>query len=153
MFDRLDQSFEQQRQFTADASHEFRTPLSIMLASCELALSKNRSAEEYRDQLEKCQRAASRMRELGDSLLTLANLDANPQLEFQDLDLSSMLEEAIDFYSTISRRKTDSYRSEIDSMSSASESVGCSGKPSTTCCPMRSNTIGLMVSCKFAAAN
>ena len=105
MFDRLAQSFEQQRQFTADASHEFRTPLAIMLASCELALSKTRSPEEYREQLEKCQRAALRMRELSDSLLVLARLDANPQLEFQALDLSVLLKDAVDFVRPIAEQK------------------------------------------------
>ena len=96
MLDRLGQSFEQQRQFTADASHEFRTPLSIILASSELALAKPRTVEEYREHLIKCQRAALRMQELGDSMLTLARLDANPTLETQSFDMAHLLEEAID---------------------------------------------------------
>lgn len=76
MLDRLQQGFEQQKQFTADASHELRTPLAIMLSSTELALSRDRSAEVYKRELEKCQRAASRMHGLVDRLLTLSRLDA-----------------------------------------------------------------------------
>jgi two-component system, OmpR family, sensor kinase len=105
MLDRLAQSFEQQRQFTADASHEFRTPLSILLASCELALSKPRTAEEYREQLAKCHRAAARMKELGDSLLTLAQLDANPKLEFESLDISSVLLESAELIRPLAQEK------------------------------------------------
>ncbi|MFN7731206.1 MAG: histidine kinase dimerization/phospho-acceptor domain-containing protein, partial [Pirellula sp.] len=76
MLDRLQQGFEQQKQFTADASHELRTPLAIMLSSTELALSRDRSAEVYKRELEKCQRAASRMHGLVDRLLTLSRLDS-----------------------------------------------------------------------------
>lgn len=79
MLDRLESGFEQQRQFTADASHELRTPLAILLSSTELALSRNRSADVYKAELEKCQRAAQRMRSLVDALLTLSRLDASGQ--------------------------------------------------------------------------
>lgn len=76
MLDRLQQGFEQQKQFTADASHELRTPLAIMLSSTDLALSRDRTAEVYKRELEKCQRAARRMHGLVDRLLTLSRLDA-----------------------------------------------------------------------------
>ncbi len=105
MLDRLAQAFEQQKQFTADASHEFRTPLSVMLASSELALSKQRTADEYREQLTKCQRAATRMRELGDSMLTLARLDANPQLDFQLLELSALILESIELIRPLAQER------------------------------------------------
>ncbi len=105
MLDRLGQAIEQQRQFTADASHEFRTPLSVMLASSELALSKPRSAAEYREQLVKCQRAAIRMRELGDAMLALARLDENSKIETQSLDLMDLLQEAIESIRPLAEEK------------------------------------------------
>lgn len=79
MLDRVEAGFEQQRQFTADASHELRTPLAILLSSTELALSRERTPEAYRSELEKCQRAAQRMKSLIEALLTLSRMDASSQ--------------------------------------------------------------------------
>lgn len=76
-FDRLEQAFEQQVQFTGDASHELRTPLSVILMHQDLALSKDRTVEEYREAIEVNRRAARRMKSLIDSLLTLARMDAD----------------------------------------------------------------------------
>lgn len=47
MFERLDQAFEMEKQFTSDASHELRTPVAVILAQCELMMGEEKSAEEY----------------------------------------------------------------------------------------------------------
>jgi len=75
-FARLQSAFDRQVQFTADASHELRTPVSVVLTQTQTALSRERSAAEYRESLAACQRAAQRMRQLIESLLTLARLDS-----------------------------------------------------------------------------
>ena len=79
-FARLDAAFAQQRQFAADAAHELRTPVSIMLTQAQTTLSRERSSAEYRESLEACQRAAQRMRRLIESLLELARLDAGQEV-------------------------------------------------------------------------
>jgi heavy metal sensor kinase len=75
-FSRLEAAFSQQVRFTADASHELRTPLTVMHTNVQLALARERSAEEYRIMFQSCQRASERMKSLLDSLLLLARADA-----------------------------------------------------------------------------
>lgn len=97
MFARLEEAFERQVRFTADASHELRTPLSIIYSHAELALSRQRTAEEYRQTIEKCLRACQRMRSLVDSLLTLARADAGRlQLKVETVDLARVAEECVE---------------------------------------------------------
>ena len=61
MFDKLDRSFEAEHRFTSDASHELRTPVSVIAAQCELSLEKPRSPEEYEDALRTIQRQNRKM--------------------------------------------------------------------------------------------
>jgi len=75
-FSRLEAAFERQQQFTADASHELRTPISVILSQTQATLARERNPGEYRETLEACQRAAQRMRGLTESLLVLARIDA-----------------------------------------------------------------------------
>jgi heavy metal sensor kinase len=90
-FARLRQAFDQQARFTADAAHELRTPVTVMLSQTQLALQRERSSEEYRDALQTCRRAAERMNGLIESLLELAQLDADAAgLEKQPVDLAAV---------------------------------------------------------------
>jgi signal transduction histidine kinase len=78
-FDRLGAALDEQKRFTADAAHELRTPVSVVLTQTQTALNRERTAAEYRDAVESCQRAAQRMRRLIESLLELARLDAGQE--------------------------------------------------------------------------
>jgi heavy metal sensor kinase len=78
-FARLETAFAQHQQFTADAAHELRTPVSVILTQTQTALSRERYAAEYRETIEACQRSAQRMRRLIESLLELARLDAGQE--------------------------------------------------------------------------
>ena len=74
-FDRLSAAIERQKRFTADASHELRTPVTIILSETQRALKREREPDQYREILGNCRTAAERMRALVESLLVLARQD------------------------------------------------------------------------------
>ncbi|MDM8006605.1 MAG: ATP-binding protein [Phycisphaerae bacterium] len=107
MFGRLEAAFQQQVRFTADASHELRTPLSVIHTHVQLALSRERTADEYRKTIETCQRASSRMKDLVDSLLLLAGADAGRlALNRQRADLREVVENSISMVSPLAEAKS-----------------------------------------------
>jgi heavy metal sensor kinase len=77
LLDRLQRSFEQQRRFMADASHELRTPTAIVRAEADVTLSRDhRGEEEYRASVGIMRDAARRMARIVDDLFLLARADA-----------------------------------------------------------------------------
>jgi heavy metal sensor kinase len=74
---RLDNSFEQQRRFMADASHELRTPVAIVCGESEVALSQaERSPDEYRESLAILHDEGRRLTRIVEDLFMLARADA-----------------------------------------------------------------------------
>ena len=96
-FDRLRGSVERQRRFTADASHELRTPVATMMAELEWALLRDRSTGDYKESLETCHRAGARMQSLIEGLLTLARADSG-ELPVRQVPvrLDELVDEAVD---------------------------------------------------------
>jgi heavy metal sensor kinase len=79
MMERLAGAFESQRRFTADASHELRTPVTIIQNEVEVALTRPRSDGEYRQILAGILEETKRMTRLINDLLFLARNDALPE--------------------------------------------------------------------------
>lgn len=73
---RLEHGFLSQQQFTADASHELRSPLSRLRAELEVTLRRPRPVAEYQEALRSSLAEVERLTELVDELLMLARLDA-----------------------------------------------------------------------------
>lgn len=78
MIQRLGAAFLSVVQFTADASHELRTPVAFIRTTAEVALVQPRPAESYRAALDSIHEEAQRMTEMIEQLLTLARADAGP---------------------------------------------------------------------------
>jgi heavy metal sensor kinase len=92
MLDRIEQAFQRVSQFTADASHELRTPVALVRTEAELALRKSRSEAEYRDSLQHILLEAERTTALIEELLALARADSGREtLDMRPLDLRETL--------------------------------------------------------------
>jgi signal transduction histidine kinase len=76
MLERIDLAFRRQRQFTGDAAHELRTPLSLMRSQIDLAMTQAETPVEYREALGALDGDVSRMTTLVGMLLSLARADA-----------------------------------------------------------------------------
>ena len=76
-FDHLDEAIETQIRFSADASHELRTPIAIVIAQAQAALKRDRTTEEYKTILDACLRAGQRMKTLANSLLDLTRISGS----------------------------------------------------------------------------
>lgn len=74
MFQRLENSFNAERQFASDASHELRTPITVILAQCDRSRRKDRSPEDYLNSIDVIERQAQGMSELVQQLLGLTRL-------------------------------------------------------------------------------
>ena len=96
-FARLETAFAQQKQFAADAAHELRTPVTVILTQTQMALARERDAAGYKQAVEACQRAAQRMRKLIESLLELARFDAGQEILKQlNFDLAHTVAECVE---------------------------------------------------------
>ncbi len=97
MLARIEQSFEVQRRFTADASHELRSPLSRLRAELEVTLRRPRDRTEYEEALRSCLEEVERLSWLTEELLGLARLDAGEgrQVPGGAVPLTPLVEEAV----------------------------------------------------------
>ena len=94
MLSRLEQSFSTLRRFTADASHELKTPLTVLRSGIERSLTHPTTSPDVMETLEETLLEVNRMAELVDSLLTLARADeGRAPLHLDDLDLREVLAE------------------------------------------------------------
>jgi len=92
MLDRLQESFETQRRFTADASHELRTPVTAIGGHVSYLLRRTNPTSDQLDSLEVIQRESERMAKLVNDLLELARADAGFTVHLEPMNLVEVVE-------------------------------------------------------------
>jgi len=96
MLGRIEIAFEKISQFTADASHELRTPISLMRTEAEIALRKSRDEGEYQEALRHILLEAERTSTLIEKLLSLARADAGREsLDLRRLNVQEIVEKVV----------------------------------------------------------
>ena len=107
LLDRLDQSFERQRRFIADASHELRTPLAILRGEAEVAMQQgDRTAKDYLESLAILHEETSRLIKIVEDLFTLTRADSGQYpLSPEDFYLEELVADCAHSAKTLAREK------------------------------------------------
>ena len=96
MLERIHCAYQRQRQFTADAAHELRTPLALLRTQIEVTLARRGTPDEYHTVLASIDEDAVRMTQLVNDLLTLARADDGQEaLEFEPLHLNALVDDVV----------------------------------------------------------
>ena len=102
MLARLEVSFTRLSQFSADLAHELRTPIANILGEAQVALTRDRTSDEYREVIESTVAECERLSGIVDNLLFVARADADREpIERKQFDGRAALEKIATFYRTI----------------------------------------------------
>lgn len=92
LFERLERSFEAEKQFTSDASHELRTPVSIIKGACEYALKYDETEEDRQETLAMIHRQAVYMSGIISQLLSMTRLEQGTEhVQMETVELCEFL--------------------------------------------------------------
>lgn len=102
MLKRLDDSFTRLSQFSADLAHELRTPIANMMGEAQVALTRDRTAADYREIIESAVAECERLSRIVDNLLFVARVDAAREpIERKQFDARAAIEKIAAFYQTV----------------------------------------------------
>jgi len=113
LLDRLGEALDRERRFTAEASHQLRTPVTAMLGHVDVTLRRDRSPEEYRRTLAEVRSQADRLRRIVESLLSLARSEGTlSEDRLEPIDLAAWLPGYVETWSAHPRAAD--LRAEVD---------------------------------------
>jgi two-component system heavy metal sensor histidine kinase CusS len=106
MLKRLDDSFTRLSHFSADLAHELRTPIANMIGEAQVALTRDRTAAEYRETIESTVSECERLSRIVDNLLFVARVDAAREpVARKRFDARAAAEKIAAFYQTIAEER------------------------------------------------
>ena len=115
MLDRIESAFLRITEFTADASHELRTPVSLIRTEAELALRRSRGETEYKESLRHILLEAERTTALIEQLLSLARADSGREtLHLHPVDLSRTLRSVVDGWQQVATIRNLQFSASLD---------------------------------------
>lgn len=92
MLAKIEKTFENEKQFTQDASHELRTPIAVIGTECEYGLNFAKNFDEAKESLMSIKRQSDKMSKLVSNLLKISRMDRNTlKLEQENLNLSELV--------------------------------------------------------------
>ena len=119
MLDRIESAFQRITQFTADASHELRTPVSLIRTEAELALRRSRGEAEYKESLRHILLEAERTTVLIEQLLSMARADSGREtLNLQPVDLRQTLRSVVDGWQQVATIRNLQFSTTLDDQTS-----------------------------------
>jgi len=114
MLERLEAAFKKITQFTADASHELRTPIAVMRTRAELSLRKTRTVDEHREALRQVHSGLEKTSDLVEKLMLLARADYGSEvLQLSTENLGDIVHDACSQGRTLSETKQVTFHEQI----------------------------------------
>lgn len=105
MFTTLEENFEAEKRFASNASHELRTPVSVILAQCEYAFDNVSDPEELYDVLASVQKQGYKMSRLIEALLLFTRMEQHTEMyQMERTDLSALISSCCEDFSLIADR-------------------------------------------------
>ncbi len=106
MIGRLEASFKRMAEFTADASHELKTPLCAMRGEAEVLLSKDRTAEEYQEGLAHFTEQFDHLNQMINDLILLSKFDSSQvELKMVPLRLDLLIKDLCNLFQVLAEQK------------------------------------------------
>lgn len=106
LLERLDRNIQQLKQFSADVSHEMRTPLTAIKGTLEVLLLRERTTAHYEDKLNDVLTQTNRLAQLYDEMLELAKVDSGDfPIKSNHINLSTFIRQIVDSYQQLLQGK------------------------------------------------